>query len=155
MTPQRSTPPSTLGWRRVVRFITDTIGVMAICGLALGAMGCGTTDDESAAPDTATKTTLTYHQDIQPIYEKHCGFCHAGCSPDGCAGNTCFVTYFEALLYPAPICGDQMNIAECGLYRIEFTKTSDGPNDLKLLGPGNAPIIVPDEDIATIAQWIS
>jgi hypothetical protein len=118
-------------------------------------MGCGTTDDESAAPDTATKTTLTYHQDIQPIYEKHCGFCHAGCSPDGCAGNTCFVTYFEALLYPAPICGDQMNIAECGLYRIEFTKTSDGPNDLKLLGPGNAPIIVPDEDIATIAQWIS
>jgi len=155
LTPNRRDTAPHLGWRKTVRFITHVVGVMGICAIATMSTGCTTTDDKSPATDTTTKTTLTYHQDIQPIYDKHCSFCHAGCSPDTCAGGTCFVTYYEALFYAAPICGEEMNVAECGLYRIEFTKTSDGPNDLKLLDRHNAPIIVPDADIATIAQWIS
>jgi len=159
MTPKNSARPTMIG------HINDA-GVSIVCWLSAGACiglcmlatACNAPDnDTQTGPgnDTTTQPTLTYYQDIQPIYEKHCGFCHSGCSPDGCAGNSCFASYYEALLYPAPVCNGDMNMADCGLYRIEFTKTSVGPHVLKLVGEDNTPIIVPDEDIATIAQWIS
>ena len=97
--------------------------------------------DDSPPVDSA----LTYYEDIQPIYQEHCGACHAGCAPDACAGDTCFATYYEALLFPALAQG-VLNVAEYGLYRMQATKR-DPALVGGLVGPDTLPLIVPDEDI--------
>ena len=131
------------------------VGWGALFSLVLMVMACGCSATSSPADDgTSSGAELSYYQDIQPIYQKHCGYCHAGCAPDKCAGGSCFATYHEALLYPASVCNDQMNIAECGIYRMEYTKQVDGPPHLKLVGEDNLPVIVPDEDIAKVSQWV-
>jgi hypothetical protein len=93
---------------------------------------------------------LTYYKDIQPIYQEYCWPCHAGCTPDGCPGDSCFVTDYDALLFQVK---GGMSIAEYGLYRIEMTKSGADPENA-LVGTDNEPIIVPDEDIATLEQWL-
>ena len=58
------------------------------------------------------------------------------------------------MLFAAPVCDKSMNVAECGLYRIEFSKRADAPEHLKLQGPKGT-IILPDDQIDTIRAWIN
>ncbi len=94
---------------------------------------------------------LTYIHDIQPIYRAWCGDCHSGTAPAGCAGNTCFVDFYEALHFAAKTCSG-WNMAQCGLKRVKDT-AAGLPN--KLIGKDGQPVLVPDADIDRITRWIA
>ncbi len=108
--------------------------------------------DAPGVPDVPAPRTaeLTYHHDIQPIYRTWCADCHTGDSPTDCAGETCFVDFYEALHFMAKTCAD-WNMAKCGLKRIQDT-AADLPN--KLVGKDGKPVILPDADIDRISRWI-
>ena len=119
--------------------------------LSLGLASCSSSPDQPTLSDTQqTSGPLTYYKDIQPIYRNYCVPCHAGCTPDVCPGDSCFVTDYDALLLEVE---EGMTFAEFGLFRIEATKSGVDPENA-LVGTDNGPIIVPDEDVDKIKQWL-
>jgi hypothetical protein len=100
---------------------------------------------------------LTYAGQIQPILRYYCTPCHEGSTPDGCLGNTCFVSFREALFYPAynRLCPD-MNKAQCGMVRIRNSQPTSGlPDEDKLIGPTDEPIVVTEPYLSALEAWLA
>ena len=145
----------------MMRSVAGLQAVSLACSILVG---CGVepavgTGDAFASPidvstnDDARPATLTYEGLIQPIYIEWCADCHSGDHPDECSGGTCFVDIYEHLLVPSAskACDSELNVAECGLYRIEAAKDPNDPQNLIGL---NGPIILPDAEVELLRTWI-
>jgi len=126
-----------------------------LLAIALAA-SCGA-DDNGPAQTTGE---VTYYKDIQPIYAKYCSDCHWGSAADNCQGKSCFANHYDGLLFTCDTFGrEEMNKAECGLFRIDETNklgrgTDPGDEDIVLLTNTGEILFVPTEDAELIRGWI-
>ena len=93
----------------------------------------------------------TYTQVIQPIYQHHCTPCHAGDTPEGCAGGTCFVSFYEAIVFDSTLC-EETTMGECSLQRLLASK--DLSDDIGLIG-SEVYIIIPAPEIGLLTEWVA
>jgi len=116
---------------------------------------CGN-DDSQSSQGTGE---ITYYKDIQPIYAKYCSDCHWGNAPDACLGKTCFSNHYDGLLFTCDTFGrEEMNKAECGLFRIDETNklgrdTDPAEDDIVLLTNSGDILFVPIDDAERIRSW--
>ncbi len=112
--------------------------------------------DFMKGPPPALEGPLTYSGRVQPIFRYYCTPCHEGSTPKGCVGGTCFVSFHEAFSYAAynVICPN-MNKAQCGMVRIRNSLPTSGlPDEDKLIGPNDRPIVLDDVYVSTLQAWL-
>ncbi len=113
--------------------------------------------DFMKGPPPSLEGPLTYAGQIQPILRYYCTPCHLGDTPTGCVGGTCFVSFYEALLFPAY--NNQctgLNKAQCGMGRILISLPTSGvPDTDKLIGPTDEPIVVAEAYIKALEAWLA
>ena len=127
--------------------------------IALSVMLCSACGSDDAQSSSNTGE-ITYYKDIQPIYAKYCSDCHWGDAPDACLGKSCFSNHYEGLLFTCDTFGrEDMNKAECGLFRIDETNklgrdTDPAEDDIVLLTDSGDILFVPIDDAERIRSWI-
>jgi len=98
------------------------------------------TPGEANACDVAPPAP-TYTDDVQPIYETHCGGCHTS----GSSGGTSFGSSYDDAIQPAfppPSICEGLTVAECTILRIQNGS----------MPPGGGSVSA--EEIATLQAWV-